>query len=93
MYQKEHGTIKQTQKIANNEQDATEKFFVFGLVPLNITSFMNFLSDMSMFLPIHIKIIRLNFDGVYTQFEILKIISLVLNSMIKPFLEPKHVCI
>ena len=69
------------------------KFFVFGLVPLNITSFMNFLSDMSMFLPIHIKIIRLNFDGVYTQFKILKIKSLVLNSMIKPFLEPKHVCI
>ena len=58
-----------------------------------IKSFMNFLSDMSMFLPIHIKIIRLNFDGVYTQFKILKIKSLVLNSMIKPFLEPKHVCI
>ena len=93
MYQIEHGTIKQTKKIANNGQDATEKFFVFGLVPLNITSFMNFLSDMSMFLPIHIKIIRLNFDGVYTQFKILKIKSLVLNSMIKPFLEPKHVCI
>ena len=42
-------------KIENNEQDATEKSLFFDLVPLNITSFMNFLSDMSMISPIHSK--------------------------------------